>query len=47
MCIYTHYIVGLTLVLFPFFLNMYNYVVIDNGYCKVSGYIGGFDLGDT
>jgi hypothetical protein len=47
MCISTHYVVGLTLVLFSFFLHMFNYVVIDSGYREVFSYVGGFDLGDA
>ena len=45
MCISTHKVVGLTLVLFSFFLHMYNYAVIDSGYREAFGYCGGFDLG--
>ena len=44
MCIYTHYVVGLTLVLFSFFLHMYNYAIIDNGYREAFGCVGGFEL---
>jgi hypothetical protein len=29
-----------------FFLHMYNYVVIDNGYREASGYVRGFDPKD-
>jgi hypothetical protein len=29
------------------FLHMYNYAVIDSGYCEVSGYVERFDLGDA
>jgi hypothetical protein len=47
MCIYTHYVVGLTHVLFPFFLYMHDYVVLDNGYRIASGYVGGLDPGDA
>jgi hypothetical protein len=51
MCIYIHKVVGLTPVLFTFFLHMYNYTVIDSltedGYYEASGYVGGFDWGDA
>jgi hypothetical protein len=51
MCIYTHKVVRLTLVLFPFSLHMSNYVVIDRlveyGYCEASSSYGGFDLRDA
>jgi hypothetical protein len=47
MCISTHEVVGLTLLLFPFFLHMFNYVVIDSGYHETSGHVGGFDPGDA
>jgi hypothetical protein len=48
--------VGLTLVLFPFFLHMYDYAVLDSGYdyavldsgyCEASGSCGGFDPRDA
>ena len=39
MWISTHYVVGLTLVLFLFFLHMYNYAIIDSGYCEVSSFV--------
>ena len=32
---------------FPFILHKYDYAIIDSGYCKVSSYVGGFDLGDA
>jgi hypothetical protein len=35
------------LVLFPFFLHMYDYAVLDSGYCEASGSCGGFDPGDA
>ena len=35
----THLVVGLTLVLFSFFLHMYDYAVIDSGYREASGLI--------
>jgi hypothetical protein len=38
MCIYTHFVVGLTLVLF-FFLHMYNYAAIDSGYREASSLV--------
>ena len=30
-----------------FFLHMYDYAIIDNNYCEVSGYVGGLDPGDV
>jgi hypothetical protein len=39
MCIYTHQVVGLILVLFLFFLHMYNYAILDSGYRKASGLV--------
>jgi hypothetical protein len=35
----------LPLYYFPFFLYMYDYAVINSGYCD--GYVGGFDLGNV
>ena len=35
---------NLPLYYFIFFLHMFNYAVIDSGYCKASSYVGGFDL---
>jgi hypothetical protein len=37
----------LPLYYFPFFLHMYNYVVLDSGYRESLGSCGGFDPGDT
>ena len=39
MWISTHKVVGLTLVLFPFFLHMYDYAVIDSGYGEAFGLV--------
>ena len=33
----------LPLYYFHFFLHMYNYAIIDSGYRKTFGYVGGFD----
>ena len=30
-----------------FFFHMYDYAIIDSGYCKASSYVGGFDPGDA
>ena len=35
----THLVVELTLVLFPFFLHMYDYAVIDSGYREASSLV--------
>jgi hypothetical protein len=47
MCIYTHQVVELTLILFLFFLLMYNYIVInylvEDGYCEAFNYFGEFN----
>ena len=40
MCIYT-------LVLFPFFLHVYDYAVIYSGYREASDYVGRFNPGDA
>jgi hypothetical protein len=37
----------LPLYYFPFFFHMYNYAVIDSGYCEASGSGGGFNPGDA
>jgi hypothetical protein len=47
MWISTHKVVRLTLILFFFFLHMYDYAVIDSGDREVSGSVGGFDPGDA
>ena len=47
MCISTQSVVEFTLVLFLFFLHMYDYVVLDSGYREAFGYVGGFDPGDA
>ena len=39
MRISSHYVVGLSLVLFLFFLHMYDYVVIDSRYREASGLV--------
>jgi hypothetical protein len=38
---------NLLLYLFIFFLHMYDYAIIDNGDREASGYVEGFDPGDT
>ena len=40
-------VIELTLVLFHFFIHMYNYAIIDSGYHEAFSYVGRFDLGDT
>jgi hypothetical protein len=37
----------LPLYYFSFFLHMYDSAIIDGGYHKASGYVGGFDPGDA
>jgi hypothetical protein len=37
----------LTLVLFPFFLHIYDDAVRDSEYREAFSYVGGFDLGDA
>jgi hypothetical protein len=38
---------SLDLLLYFFFLHIYDYAVIDSGYRKASGSCGGFDPGDA
>jgi hypothetical protein len=47
MWISTHQVVRLTLILFYFFLHIYDYAVLDSGYYETSGSCGGFDPRDA